>query len=117
MNFDGVFGRSDIMEITSISITAAGNLLNILKNAGLIEAVRGYGNGKYKFVAPKWKKLMLVISHTADNGQFLIIYKFSQHNFLRTVVNTVFTAYPFHLVSRFQDFCHALLTISAAHFK
>ncbi len=53
MNFDGVFGRSDIMEITSISITAAGNLLNILKNAGLIEAVRGYGNGKYKFVAPK----------------------------------------------------------------
>lgn len=52
MNFDGVFGRSDIMEITSISITAAGNLLNILKNAGLIEAVRGYGNGKYKFVAP-----------------------------------------------------------------
>ena len=32
MNFDGVFGRSDIMEITSISITAAGNLLNILKN-------------------------------------------------------------------------------------
>lgn len=52
MNFDGVFGRSDIMEITSISITAAGNLLNILKNAGLIQAVRGYGNGKYKFVAP-----------------------------------------------------------------
>lgn len=52
MNFDGVFGRSDIMEITSISITAAGNLLNILKNEGLIEAVRGYGNGKYKFVAP-----------------------------------------------------------------
>lgn len=52
MNFDSVFGRSDIMEITSISITAVGNLLNILKNAGLIKAVRGYGNGKYKFVAP-----------------------------------------------------------------
>ena len=52
MNFDGVFGRIEIMEITSISITAVGILLNILKNAGLIKAVRGYGNGKYKFVAP-----------------------------------------------------------------
>lgn len=33
MNFDGVFGRSDIMEITNISIIAAGTLLNILKSA------------------------------------------------------------------------------------
>lgn len=53
MNFDGVFGRNDIMEITGVSITAAGNLLNILKRAGLIEAVSGHGNGKYKFVEQK----------------------------------------------------------------
>lgn len=52
-NFNGVFGRNDIMKITGISITAAGNLLNILKNAGLIEAVRGHGNGKYKFIEPE----------------------------------------------------------------
>lgn len=53
MEFDGIFGRKDIMEILSISITAAGNLLNNLKNAGLIEAVRGYGKGKYKFIEPQ----------------------------------------------------------------
>lgn len=53
MNFDGIFGRNDIMEITDVSITAAGNLLNILKNAGLIEAVSGHGNGKYKFIETK----------------------------------------------------------------
>ncbi len=50
MNFDGVFGRKDIMEITGVSITAAGNLLNTLKEAGLIEQVSGNGNGKYRFV-------------------------------------------------------------------
>lgn len=53
MEFDGIFGRNDIMEILSISITAAGNLLNNLKNAGLIEAVSGYGKGKYKFIEPR----------------------------------------------------------------
>lgn len=53
MKFDGIFGRNDIMQITGISITAAGNLLNNLKKAGLIEAVSGYGKGKYKFIEPK----------------------------------------------------------------
>lgn len=53
MEFDGIFGRNDIMEILSISITAAGNLLNNLKNAGLIKAVSGYGKGKYKFIEPQ----------------------------------------------------------------
>lgn len=55
MEFDGIFGRSDIIEILSISITAAGNLLNNLKSAGLIEAVSGYGKGKYKFIEPEIK--------------------------------------------------------------
>ena len=53
MKSDGIFGRNDIMQITGISITAAGNLLTNLKNAGLIEAVTGYGKGKYKFIEPK----------------------------------------------------------------
>lgn len=53
MKFDGIFGRNDIMEILGISITAAGNLLNNLKNAGLIEAVSGFGKGKYRFVEPQ----------------------------------------------------------------
>lgn len=53
MEFDGIFGRNDIMGIMNISITAAGNLLNHLKNAGLIKTVHGYGKGKYKFIKPE----------------------------------------------------------------
>ncbi len=53
MHFDGVFGRSDIMEILNISITAAGNLINKLKNAKLIGSVAGQGKGKYRFIASK----------------------------------------------------------------
>ena len=53
MGIDGIFGRSDIAAITSDSVTAAGNLITKLKNAGLIEAVSGYGKGKYRFVEPQ----------------------------------------------------------------
>ena len=52
VGIDGIFGRSDIMEVVGISITAAGNLITKLKDAGLIQAVSGYGKGKYKFVEP-----------------------------------------------------------------
>lgn len=45
-----MFGRSDISAITKDSVTAAGNLINKLKKAGLIEVVRGQGKGKYRFV-------------------------------------------------------------------
>ena len=50
MGFDKIFGRKEIMENINISITAAGNLLNHLKNAGLIKTVKGFGKGKYQFV-------------------------------------------------------------------
>lgn len=53
MGIDGIFGRSDIAAITNESLTAAGNLIIKLKNAGLIEAVSGYGKGKYKFIKPQ----------------------------------------------------------------
>lgn len=53
MGIDGIFGRSDIAAITNNSVTAAGNLIAKLKSADLIEAVRGFGKGKYKFVTPK----------------------------------------------------------------
>ena len=53
MSFDGVFGRNDIMGLVNISITAAGNLINKLKEAGLIEPIIGRGKGKYKFTEPK----------------------------------------------------------------
>ena len=53
MCFDGVFGRSDIATIIKDSVTAAGNLITKLKNADLIEPVRGFGKSKYKFIASK----------------------------------------------------------------
>lgn len=53
MGIDSIFGRSDIAAITRDSVTAAGNLINKLKNAGLIEAVSGYGKGKYRFIEPQ----------------------------------------------------------------
>ena len=53
MGFDKIFGRKEIMENINISITAAGNLLNHLKNAGLIKTVKGFGKGKYQFVRQK----------------------------------------------------------------
>lgn len=53
MGIDGIFGRSDIAAITNDSVTAAGNLITKLKNAGLIEAVSGYGKGKYRFIEPQ----------------------------------------------------------------
>lgn len=49
MGIDGIFGRTDIAAITRDSATAAGNLINKMKDAGLIEAVSGFGKGKYKF--------------------------------------------------------------------
>ena len=55
MGIDGIFGRSDIAAITSDSVTAAGKLIIKLKNADLIEAVSGFGKGKYKFRVPKQK--------------------------------------------------------------
>ena len=53
MGTDTVFGRSDVAAITHDSVTAAGNLINKLKDAGLLEAVSGYGKGKYKIVNPQ----------------------------------------------------------------
>ncbi len=53
MGSDKAFGRSDVASITHESATAAGNLINKLKDAGLIEAVSGFGKGKYRFINPQ----------------------------------------------------------------
>ena len=52
MGMDGVFGRSDIVNITGESGTAAGNLINKMKECGLVETLAEFGKGKYRFV---WK--------------------------------------------------------------
>ena len=53
MGIDSIFGRSDIMNVMGISTTAAGKLITKLKDVGLLQAVKGYGKGKYKFVNPQ----------------------------------------------------------------
>lgn len=53
MSFDDVFGRNDIMDIVNISIIAAGNPINKLKETKLIEPLIDQGKGKYKFAEPK----------------------------------------------------------------
>lgn len=59
------FGRSDVAAITHDSVTAAGNLINKLKDAGLLEAVSGYGKGKYNHV---FSFLALISSKRAQSG-------------------------------------------------
>lgn len=53
VGYDTAFGRKDIAGIIGISQTAAGNLINKLKTAGVIESVSGLGKGKYKFKKAK----------------------------------------------------------------
>ena len=47
--FDGVFGRSAVMEILELKGSGASKLLSNLVQADIIEPVSGYGKGKYKF--------------------------------------------------------------------
>jgi Fic family protein len=43
------FGRKDIVQITGITASPAGELLKKMKSSQLIEDVKGQGKGKYKF--------------------------------------------------------------------
>ena len=47
--FDGVFGRSAVMEILELKGSGASKLLSNLMQADIIEPVSGHGKGKYKF--------------------------------------------------------------------
>ena len=49
IGYNTPFSRKDISEIISVSLTAAGNFMQKLKEAGLIEPVKGRGKGKYQF--------------------------------------------------------------------
>ncbi len=46
---ESVIGRSDIVKVTGDSLTAAGKLINKMKEIGLLEPVTGHGKGKYRF--------------------------------------------------------------------
>ena len=47
--FDGVFGRSAVMEVLELKSYGASKLLSNLVRADIVEPVSGYGKGKYKF--------------------------------------------------------------------
>lgn len=44
------FGQRDVMNLLKCSKSTATNLMNIMKKSNIIEAVRGYGHGRYRFV-------------------------------------------------------------------
>ena len=47
--FDGIFGRSAVMELLELKSSGASKLLSNLVQADIIEPVSGHGKGKYKF--------------------------------------------------------------------
>ncbi len=47
--FDGMFGRSAVMELLELKGSGASKFLSNLLQADIIESVYGYGKGKYKF--------------------------------------------------------------------
>ena len=57
--FDGVFGRSAVMEILELKSSGASKLLSNLVQADIIKPVSGHGKGKYKF-----KKYFYLVSLT-----------------------------------------------------
>ena len=47
--FDGIFGRSAVMELLELKSSGASKLLSNLVQADIIEPVSGHGKGKYNF--------------------------------------------------------------------
>lgn len=47
---DTPFGQSDVQKWLDCSKWKATNIMNIMKNAGIIYQVKDYGSGKYKFI-------------------------------------------------------------------
>lgn len=48
-NYEEIFGRSAVMELLHLKASATSKLLSNLLQVDLIEAVSGYGKGKYRF--------------------------------------------------------------------
>ena len=47
--FDGIFGRSAVMELLGLKSSGASRLISNLLQADIIEPVSGHGKGKYRF--------------------------------------------------------------------
>lgn len=46
---DAIFSRTDVMRLTGITSSPAGDLIHKLKEMHFIEPVKGFGKGKYRF--------------------------------------------------------------------
>ena len=49
-NVDTPFGQANVMEWLECSKSKATNIMNVLKTAEIIEKVKGFGSGMYRFV-------------------------------------------------------------------
>ena len=49
-NTDTLFGQAKVMEWLECSKSKATNIMNVLKKANVVEKVKGFGAGRYKFV-------------------------------------------------------------------
>lgn len=49
VGFDNIIGRQLVMDVTGLKAAAASDLIKKLKELDIIEAVSGFGKGKYKF--------------------------------------------------------------------
>ena len=47
--YDKIFGRNAVMELLELKASGASKLISNLVQADIIEAVSGYGKGKYRF--------------------------------------------------------------------
>lgn len=47
---DTLFGQTNVMEWLNCSKSKATNVMNVLKMANVIEKVKGFGPGKYRFL-------------------------------------------------------------------
>ena len=125
--YDVPFSRADVIGLCGLAPSSAGKMLSKIKEFDLTVPVTEQGRGKYIFIEAKNNasishpkltdrvtdrspKRYCPLSATQPiTGIQLSIYKFGQDDFLRTVADVVFTAYPFHLICRFECFGHALL--------
>ena len=48
---ESIFGRSDVEELTGLKSTRVSELLKLLLNSGIIQAAKGHGKGKYRFLS------------------------------------------------------------------
>lgn len=47
---DKIFGRTMVEEVIGLKSSQSSNLMKLLLNAKIIEPVKGYGKGKYRFI-------------------------------------------------------------------